>query len=693
MSGTSPAEVGGTVRDWRTGSFVFFGVLGLWPALWGWDVQHAAGAAAFLLGFVWLPGRALVAWTLRCASVLERALLSWAAGMALLGIVYVAGCMLDVRGVVWVLPPLAIAALLAARGREAQGAPLALPARHELLLLGLVLLLALLRSRPDLPGEWFLGFGSDDEFHAANAAELCRRWPLGDPRVAGEPLRYHFLSYSSSAAMSTVLGLPVRECMLGLSKHHTPLLFAFGVFVMVRALGASAWIAACGALALVWQMDLGELVQPLGGPGWNFNTPFYVGLYHSITNSAGLCLLLGLLLALHCVLARGAEWRRGMLLVFVLALAASATKSSVLPPLLAGLGLACVWKLVRDGGFDRLLWGSTAVIALGAAPPVLWLVSDSGGYAQSMFRLTPAHALRASALEVQLGALFGVADPGSSPIFSAAVLPLWIVLLFGPATIGIVYWILARGRANQPLEAPLAFTLLAGLVPSCLLASPGYSQLFFGYVSVVAAPLLGAIAAPSLFERRTPRARLLAGLGIAALGIYGAASCTWIFLRPRLPTVEHGALGEYRAALEWIRTSLPPQAVLLADDVRLSVDTWGERHMFLSTPRFTPRQRALWKPLPWSPDGPAVEPPYAPRERAQREFLAAPSAAGLARIRELLGTEAPLYALRSGARIEVHDRAYNVDVPPRSGPDALDALPGAERVFENASVAVYRLTR
>jgi hypothetical protein len=675
------------------GSLALFGALALWPALWGWSPQHAAGAAAFLLGFVWLPGRALVAWTLRCETVLERALLSWTAGMAVLGIVYVASCMLDLRGAVWLLPPLALAALIAARGRESAGAPLALPARRELLLLGLVLLLALVRSRPDLPGEWFLGFGSDDEFHAANAAELCRRWPLGDPRVAGEPLRYHFLSYTSAAGMSTVLGLPVRECMLGLSKHHTPLLVAFGVFVMARALGASISIAACSALALVWQMDLGELVQPLGGPGWNLNTPFYVGLYHSITNSAGLCLLLGLLLALHCVLARGAAWRRGLLLVFVLALAASATKSSVLPPLLAGLGLAWLWKLVRGGGFDRLLLGSTAVIALGAAPPVLWLVSDSGGYAQSMFRLTPAHALRASALEAQLGALFGVADPGSSPLFTAAVLPLWLVLLFGPAAIGLLYWILGRGRTRQPLEAPLAFTLLAGLVPSCLLASPGYSQLFFGYVSVVVAPLLGALAAPSLFARPGPRARVLAALGIAALAIYGAASCTWIFLRPRLPTVERGALGEYRAALEWIRTSLPPQAVLLADDVRMSVDTWGERHMFLSTPRFTPRQRALWKPLPSSPDGPALEPPYAPRERAQREFLAAPSAVGLAQIRELLGSDAPLYALRSGARIEVHDHAYNVDVPPRTVPDPLDALAGAERVFENGSVAVYRLAR
>src|SRR5689334_1726932 len=538
-----PARASG--RDWRAAVCIFFGALALWPVAWGWSPLHAAGAALYLLAFVWLPGRALVAWTLRCESVLERALLSWVAGMALFGIAFVAGCMLDLRGLIWALPLLSLAALAAARGRENAGAPLSLPARRELLLLGIVLFFALVRSRPDLPGEWFLGFGSDDEFHAANAAELARRWPLGDPRVAGEPLRYHFLSYSSAAGMSSVLGLPVRECFLGLSKHHTPLLFAFGVFALVRALGASALLAACGALALVWQMDLGELVQPLGGPGWNFNTPFYVGLYHSITNSAGLCLLLGLLLVLHHLLARAAPWRPALALVFVLALAASATKSSVLPPLHGGLGLACVWKLARGGGFDRLLWGSTALIALAAAPPVLWLVSDAGGYAQSMFRTTPAHALRASALEARLGEVFGIAAPADSPLFSAAVLPLWLVLLFGPTIVGLRYWIVARPRASHPLEAPLAFTLLAGLVPSCLLASPGYSQLFFGYVSVVAAALLGALAAPALFTQPGRRERALAALGLVFLGVYGAASCTWIFLRPRLPIVEQGALGEF----------------------------------------------------------------------------------------------------------------------------------------------------
>ena len=52
-------------REWRFAQLAFFGALALWPAVWGWSLWHGLGAAAFLLLFVWLPGRALVAWTMR----------------------------------------------------------------------------------------------------------------------------------------------------------------------------------------------------------------------------------------------------------------------------------------------------------------------------------------------------------------------------------------------------------------------------------------------------------------------------------------------------------------------------------------------------------------------------------------------------------------------------------------------------
>lgn len=112
--------------------------------------------------------------------------------------------------------------------------------------------------------------------------------------------------------------------------------------------------------------------------------------------------------------------------------------------------------------------------------------------------------------------------------------------------------------------------------------------------------------------------------------------------------------------------------------------------MFYDTPRFTPQQRALWNPDAAGSGMPAQK-PYEDRARAQRTFLEQPSAAGLAEIRKLLGTQAPLYALRSRAVLEVRNKRFELDVPAREGQDPIEALCGAPPVFQNRVAAVYRL--
>lgn len=112
--------------------------------------------------------------------------------------------------------------------------------------------------------------------------------------------------------------------------------------------------------------------------------------------------------------------------------------------------------------------------------------------------------------------------------------------------------------------------------------------------------------------------------------------------------------------------------------------------MFYDTPRFTPQQRALWNPdLPGS--GMPAQKPYEDRARAQRAFMEQPSAAGLAEIRRLLGTQSPLYALRSRAALEVRNKRFELDAPAREGADPIEALCGAPPVFQNRVAAVYKL--
>jgi len=141
-----------TPRAWFVLLAVFLLALAAWPVCFGWSAAHALGTSAFLALFVWLPGRALLAWSVLPEDALERAFLSWAAGCAVLCLWFFVGCVFDVRAITWLLPPVAGLALFLARGRAANTAWRA-PEARVLWLLALVLVLTLVRSRPDRPDE------------------------------------------------------------------------------------------------------------------------------------------------------------------------------------------------------------------------------------------------------------------------------------------------------------------------------------------------------------------------------------------------------------------------------------------------------------------------------------------------------------------------------------------------------------
>lgn len=109
--------------------------------------------------------------------------------------------------------------------------------------------------------------------------------------------------------------------------------------------------------------------------------------------------------------------------------------------------------------------------------------------------------------------------------------------------------------------------------------------------------------------------------------------------------------------------------------------------MFYDTNKFSPLFHATKRIGAEKP----AELPYADRERAQQALFAAPSRESLAEVRRLLGSEAPLYAVRSAATLELYQRAFHVNVPDLAGPDAFETVLGARPVFRNRALAVYRL--
>src|SRR5262245_22877505 len=147
--------------------------------------------------------------------------------------------MVDARAIMrWY--PLPFVLLLAARLRKKSAPPLPIVSVPDLVACGLLLALATVRAHVEGTDDWYL-HGGDAAFHAGNAAELLRRWPMQDPRIAGEPLTYHFFSYAFPCVQSLVLGVPVRPGLFGTGAALLPIGFALAAFGAARSLGARTW--------------------------------------------------------------------------------------------------------------------------------------------------------------------------------------------------------------------------------------------------------------------------------------------------------------------------------------------------------------------------------------------------------------------------------------------------------------------
>jgi hypothetical protein len=592
---------------------------------------HGVEAATILvfwattLGQVVLPGVLLVRGARLCAADAWLQLGQGATlGLALQGLALLAGRAL---GAPWLPTLVALAAAglglgLAQRGlRPPRGvAPLALAPTLAFALAAVLLqpLSSTRRLGEPVPFDLL--------FHAGTAAELRHRWPLEDPRVAGVPLHYHVLAYALPLEAAELSGAPLADPLLGTAPLFWVGLLALQLANAGRVIFGDGRAGALGSAVALFHADAGQLLGL--GPG-AFNSHLATAIFGSPTTVCGFILLLGLALALEGWVETGK--RRELAAFGLLAVAASAAKTTVLPVVLGGLALACARALrLRRASEARAWLAALAVGAAAGAPFTLWQTIDSASYSR-MAHFGIGTAFTSSGFAASAAAWFG--QQALSGAQALLVLPLWLVGWFGLAGVAAACWLALRQGSLRPTQAWVLAVAAVALLTSLLMDTPDLSQLFLLYNGLLLLCLCaGAGLAQALPPRRGPAAGVLAVVlvlaavpsvvklarGLPAAVASDAASRTW---------TPPGAAVEYGQALAWLRTHASRDAVVFADNPSMLLTAFGELRLFYETGLYTARARAV---------GPGRE-PWPERAALQERLLRRPDRAAVDEARRAIG--------------------------------------------------------
>lgn len=638
------------------------------PLLYGAPPDEPLRFGLFLLAYVIGPGWILYR-PLRAPDEDDLAALgmAWTIGWIAQTLAFLLLRVADATAWFPLYPLLVLPLLRRARPRAAVPGP-SLP--HLALLLA-ILLVAIERT-PLFPATgWWREHSHDLLFHAGNAAELRDHWPMRDPRAAALPLNYHFFAYALPAGASAVMGLPVASLLLRVGAATLPLLLVLQVYNAGRAFGgrAAAGLIAAGIVALAVDLGAGvQVLSPERAHAFRFDGTLDVGIWRSLTTVSGLVLFTSLAIVLRRWLASGRTLpAREALLAALLAFAASGTKGSVMPVVVASLGAFAV--------FRRKALLPLVVCALAAAPMSLYLALGEHAWAASIFSLAPGETMRASGFYVAAAKIV------DAPWLLA--LP-WIVGHLGLA--GAIF-LLRRPLGASPLRAEeiwLALVLLVGLALALLLDSTGRSQLFFLHNGQLGLAILAGSALASIdsLRKRAIAASLalvffavptLAG-GLADLGrnlLRDVAS-----LPPEPPLAR-----AYAEGLAWIRDRAPKDAVLVVRHPSIVISCFGERRTFLETVRFSPEAFARR-----GSDAPGV--PHAELGALRDRLFAGASDADWTELLGRLSTAGPIYVVVDDVRSESAPDGSRY----RFGPAPTDAPPwiGAALQFSNEAIRIWR---
>ena len=587
-------------------------------------LAHGVGAAAVLafwataLGQVVLPGALLVrgarlrGWDEPWLVLGQGATV----GIALQGIAMLAGRAL---GAPWLTTLVALATVGCALFLARRAAPP--PPRGEAASGALALAVALvaLLLQP-LSSVARLGepVPFDLLFHAGTAGELRHRWPLQDPRVAGVPLHYHVLAYALPIEAADLGGGPLADALLALAPLLWVGLLSLQMANAGRVLFGDARAGALGAAVAVFHADPGSLLGL--GPG-AFNSHLATAVYGSPTTACSFVLLVGIAVSLEGWVEAGR--RRDLAVVLLLATAASATKTTLLPVVLGGLALAGARASRLGRRSEGRRWAAAlAAVAAAAVPFTAWQTLGASSYSR-MAHFGVGAAFTSSGLAALAGRWLGpgaVSGPAALPWFLV-----WLAGFLGLGGVGAALWLLRR-QGSSATQAWALLTAGVALVTSLVVDAPGLSQLFLLYNGQL---LLCSFAGAGLAQVLAFRSR--GARSAAAVLVFVAALPSLTMVARALPaTLASDAASlrarpspvqrDYGQALAWLRAQASRDAVVFADNPSLLLSAFGEVRLYYETGLYTarawevgpsrepfPERAALQERLLRHPDRDAVE--------------------------------------------------------------------------------------
>jgi hypothetical protein len=513
----------------------------LWTGVAASDVALYAG---YLVGYVVLPGT-LVHRLLRGSrgNVPEDVGYGAATGLLLQLVVWAAAAATGQQHLLrwWVLPVVAAFALVPAwrrHWRVTDPRPLP-PAWSWMVAAGLVILVGtqlaewVVTPLPPVTAAYY----PDLMYHLALVHEMTRSMPFEVPQLAGDTLRYHYLSDADMAAAGMISGVDPAVVLLRLWSVPIGATAVLAFAALARDVTGAWWAGPLAGSAAVatFPLLLGPQSAGVGGPAL---------FYHSPSQSFALPLM-----ALFAAIALDAVGGRlrtgGWLLVPVLVVACAGAKSSALPPLAAGLLAAAVVLVIRN---RRMPWAVLGLVVAAAAGMLAGFRLFAGGGASvlsvhplSLLRAMPPYTTTVGVHDgVDDGGTFlppGVASAGSrgTVVFLAGLL-LWWLVVQSPRVLGLL-GLGSRRRVADPVAWFLGGTVAAGLGAAWTFFHPSASQ---GYFFLCAAPFGVILTVWFVADRARRRSAIVSGLLAGAL---------WILLAPAVPAPAERTVAGWSAAL------------------------------------------------------------------------------------------------------------------------------------------------